>query len=109
MTTWPSTRDLGPVLTPGSPTAPNAPAIGLAHQYVSGDHTFYIGFLGFCSDHYRDKTWPQAMLALLELLAQTPLSAHRAKNSPSTGWPGDVNAARAEHRQHLSPSQWAHL
>ena len=87
---------LGTALDPWHPdAAQRARVAGLAHQYVSRDHTFYIGFLGFCSDNYNAKTWPQALLALLEQFAQTAIGA-QGEQLAVARLAGDVEHARED-------------
>ena len=85
---------LGRVLHEWQPNAAErALTAELVYLYVSRLHTFETMFLNFCGDHYRDKSWPQALLAVLELFAQTAIGS-QGEQLAIARLESDVTAAR---------------
>lgn len=67
----------------------------LALQYVAGTVDFNRMFLDFSRDRYRDRSWPQAMLALLEQLKQTAIGS-QGLDLTVKRLAGDVKTAREQ-------------
>jgi hypothetical protein len=86
----------GEFLEPWKPTpAESALVKELALQHVAGTPEFNAGFLRFCSDRYRDRSWPQAMLAMLEAFKIVAIGSQGLDLSVAR-LREDVRVARAE-------------
>jgi hypothetical protein len=58
-------------LDPWRPTSAESALVkGLTHDYCSGTPEFNAAFLYFGRDRYHQRSWPEAFLALLEVLKQ---------------------------------------
>ena len=85
---------LGEDLEPWEPTAAQrALVLDLLDRYVRRDPSFGPTFVRFGADRYRDKSWPQAMLAVLEHFAQTAIGA-QAEALTIARLASDLRAAR---------------